>query len=90
MQSFLKSKVAAGYALVFLLCPLDPSIPSLNVPVGILPTNLKYTTQDIGRYESQILNGLNRSGFRNVVALGMRLVTALGSRFSMVLMQYCL
>ena len=33
----------AGYALVFLLCPLDPSIPSAFRVIGVVPTDLTYT-----------------------------------------------
>ena len=54
MENFLASKVAAGYVLVFLLCPLNPCVPSLVVPVGILPTDLKYTSVDLARWVGEI------------------------------------
>ena len=58
MQNFLQTKVAAGYVLVFLLCPLSPVIPSIVLPVGILPTDLTYTHGDLDRHVDDIYSGL--------------------------------
>lgn len=67
MQAFITSKVAAGYALVFLLCPLSPCIPSLYVPVGLLPTDLTYTSVDLHRWVGEIFAGLTSAGFGHVL-----------------------
>ena len=67
MQQFLATKVAAGYALFFLLCPLSPVIPSIVVPVGILPTDLRYTSNDLGRWTGEIFAGLSDAGFGRVL-----------------------
>ena len=67
METFLASKVAAGYVLVFLLCPLNPCVPSLAVPVGILPTDLKYTSVDLARWVGEICAGLTSAGFGHVL-----------------------
>eukprot|EP00966_Prymnesium_polylepis_P336918 7391810-Prymnesium_polylepis.1 len=67
MQNFLQTKVAAGYVLVFLLCPLSPVIPSIVLPVGILPTDLTYTHGDLDRHVDDIYSGLTSAGFGNVL-----------------------
>ena len=67
LQTFMESKDAAGYVLVFLLCPLNPAVPSTNVPVGFIPTNLAYTTADIDRYLTDIRQSLVTAGFGYVI-----------------------
>eukprot|EP00966_Prymnesium_polylepis_P095291 2207075-Prymnesium_polylepis.1 len=61
MQNFLDTKVAAGYVLVFFLCPLSPVVPSIVLPVGILPTDLTYTHGDQDRHVDDIYSGLTSS-----------------------------
>ena len=67
MQTFLKTSVGAGYVLVFLLCPLSPVVPSIYVPVGIIPTDLKYTSADLKGYVAAICRGLVAASFRHVI-----------------------
>ena len=67
MDSFLNSETAAGYALVFLLCALNPALPSKYVPVGIIPTDLTYVAGDLDRYVSEIRTGLTAAGFGHVI-----------------------
>ena len=67
MDSFLNSETAAGYALVFLLCALNPALPSKYVPVGIIPTDLTYVAGDLDRYVSEIRAGLTAAGFGHVI-----------------------
>ena len=67
MEDFLANKVAAGYINTFLLCPLDPQFPSAFVPVGIVTTDLKYTTADLKRLIKQIIRGLTAAGFGHVL-----------------------
>ena len=67
MEDFLERQVGAGYVMPFLLYPLDPSFPSAFIPVGMVPTNLKYTTGDLDGYLSQIRHGLLAAGFGHVI-----------------------
>jgi hypothetical protein len=62
MEDFLKRSVAAGYIMPFLIYALDPAFPSAFLPVGMIPTNLKYTTADLNRYLSEIIAGLLAAG----------------------------
>ena len=50
MTDFFEQQVAAGYMMPFLICPLDPALPSAFLPVGMIPTDLKYTWADLERY----------------------------------------
>ena len=56
MDDFMKAQGdnLAGYVMPFLLCPLDPSFPSAFIPVGLVPTDLRYTSLDLARYLQQI------------------------------------
>ena len=67
MDAFLNSETAAGYALVFLLCALNPALPSIYVPIGIIPTDLTYVAGDLDRYVSEIRAGLTAAGFGHVI-----------------------
>ena len=55
----------AGYVLIFLLCPTNPAIPSAFTPVGIIPTDLTYTGQILGKHLDDIAKGLHAAGFRH-------------------------
>ena len=65
METFLNTRVAAGYIMPFLIYPLDPTFPSAFIPVGMIPTNLKYTTADLDRYLSEIRTGLIAAGMHH-------------------------
>eukprot|EP00966_Prymnesium_polylepis_P091596 2120298-Prymnesium_polylepis.1 len=67
MEHFLEHQVAAGYAIPFLICPLNPHFPSAYLPVGMVFSNLKYTTGDVDRFFREIRTGLLAAGFVHVV-----------------------
>ena len=67
MTDFFEQQLAAGYMMPFLICPLDPALPSAFLPVGMIPTDLKYTWADLERYLSEIQCGLVAAGFGHVV-----------------------
>ena len=51
----------------FLLCPLNPRFPSAFLPVGMVSSNLQYTTGDVDRFLSQIRSGLLAAKFGHIV-----------------------
>ncbi|KOO30832.1 hypothetical protein Ctob_013295 [Chrysochromulina tobinii] len=67
MERFFETHVAAGYVIPFLLCPLNPRFPSAFVPVGMVSSDLTYTTGDVDSLLGQIQKGLCVAGFGHVV-----------------------
>ena len=67
MEHFFAHQVAAGYVIPFLICPLNPRFPSAFMPVGVVLSNLTYTTGDIDRFLGQIRSGLLAASFGYVV-----------------------
>ena len=62
MERFFATQVAAGYVIRFLLCPLNLRFPSAFLPVGMVPSNLKYTTGDVNHFLAEIRSGLLAAG----------------------------
>ena len=67
MERFFETHVAAGYVIPFLLCPLNPRFPSAFVPVGMVSSDLTYTTVHVDSFLGQIQTGLCAAGFGHVV-----------------------
>jgi hypothetical protein len=69
-KEHIDSKPPAAYVNVMLVCPLLSAAASAFRVIGVLPTNLKYTSDQLVSWLNAALGYLYQVGFRRVVLVG--------------------